>query len=307
MNNHRLLLSTRNGILFVVFLSFLVLILFIATTERTQILSSTVANLQLNNILKPIPICKHYGEEKELPNKCMETKAALELEYMDIVLKNQSLINFYDNSQFRWDLFEPTADCTAKNRIGRRGDGGKWLCNPDTIVKRRKPNPCVVYSFGLYTDVGFELDMHSTYQCHTYSFDPDPMSMKSIPPQLKPGMEYYPLGLGAKSVGATKTLWEVLDKLNHTYIDFLKMDIELSEIPFFKAILADERFTKLQISQILAELHGPPGVFGVSEFITIFKGMHNAGYRVYSKEANLICGPMCTEYAWIHKSYLNYE
>jgi hypothetical protein len=61
--------------------------------------------------------------------------------------------NVYKDPRLTWDLFEPTVDCTTKERIGHIGDGGKWLCNLRSVIQRRNPEPCVVYSFGVSNDV----------------------------------------------------------------------------------------------------------------------------------------------------------
>lgn len=46
--------------------------------------------------------------------------------------------------------WEPTFTCQHERRVGRWGDGGKWVCDPHRITKN-KPS-CLVYSVGSEND-----------------------------------------------------------------------------------------------------------------------------------------------------------
>lgn len=47
---------------------------------------------------------------------------------------------------FSGDFFIPAFQCPHQvERIGTLGDGGKWVCGMDRVVKQDK---CVIYSFG---------------------------------------------------------------------------------------------------------------------------------------------------------------
>jgi Methyltransferase domain len=44
------------------------------------------------------------------------------------------------------DFYIPAFQCPHHTeRVGRRGDGGKWVCGVDRVAKQEK---CVAYSFG---------------------------------------------------------------------------------------------------------------------------------------------------------------
>ncbi len=51
------------------------------------------------------------------------------------------------------------------------------------------------------------------------------------------------------------TLFQAADLLQHTHIDILKLNIEGSEFVSVLDFLHDERFSSLQVSQIMMEIH----------------------------------------------------
>ena len=55
--------------------------------------------------------------------------------------------NFYQNN------YEPDFVCQHERRIGKLGDGGKWICDPHRI---RDQEDCLVYSVGSNDDFSFE-------------------------------------------------------------------------------------------------------------------------------------------------------
>jgi len=54
--------------------------------------------------------------------------------------------------------YEPTLSCMFQRRMGARGDGGKWVCDPHRIQK----NDCLVYSIGSSSDYTFETAVVNT-------------------------------------------------------------------------------------------------------------------------------------------------
>lgn len=54
---------------------------------------------------------------------------------------------FYQNN------YEPDFVCQHERRIGRLGDGGKWICDPHRISEQED---CLVYSVGSNNDFSFE-------------------------------------------------------------------------------------------------------------------------------------------------------
>jgi hypothetical protein len=53
-----------------------------------------------------------------------------------------------------WDLIPASYNCPMDvERIGRMGDGGKWVCGMSQYEKNKKP--CVLYSFGVTNETSF--------------------------------------------------------------------------------------------------------------------------------------------------------
>jgi hypothetical protein len=58
-----------------------------------------------------------------------------------------------------WDFFIPAYTCPWDNqRVGRFGDGGKWICGQSKYMEY-KERPLVVYSFGVRDDSSFEEEL----------------------------------------------------------------------------------------------------------------------------------------------------
>jgi len=262
---------------------------------------------------------KEYSPTDDIPNRYAEVRAREEQEFQEIVLFTPDLRGKYRDPKLIWDLFEPSVDCTSKYRIGNRGDGGKWVCNLRSIIERRKPDPCIVYSFGVSNDMTFELDFNERFGCISFSFDPGKGIKELHREHLRSNMSLYEIGLapvwpflygpkGATPIkGTMRTFWEIVDELEHKYIDFLKIDIEGNEYSALPDLLPSERFQNLGVSQILIEVHyfEPWGVY-MDRVVAFFQMMHRANYRIFNKEPNLLCGPNCIEYSWIHKKYVDY-
>ena len=73
-------------------------------------------------------------------------------------------------------LHEPSFNCNFEERLGRAGDGGKWICNPETIRNGlRNKDGCLVYSVGSNGDTSFETAIHEqlSKECEIHTFDPD--------------------------------------------------------------------------------------------------------------------------------------
>eukprot|EP00613_Pedinella_sp_CCMP2098_P027271 CAMPEP_0171716382 /NCGR_PEP_ID=MMETSP0991-20121206/19425_1 /TAXON_ID=483369 /ORGANISM="non described non described, Strain CCMP2098" /LENGTH=475 /DNA_ID=CAMNT_0012307439 /DNA_START=962 /DNA_END=2389 /DNA_ORIENTATION=+ len=85
-----------------------------------------------------------------------------------------------DGTRNVWDLFEGIWQCDTVQRLGKVGDGGKWVCDPHRFGNSKHERSsadnskggCVVYSFGSAGEPSFELDAHDTLGCEVHSFDP---------------------------------------------------------------------------------------------------------------------------------------
>jgi hypothetical protein len=69
------------------------------------------------------------------------------------------------------DNFEPEFSCRQERRVGRKGDGGNWVCDPYRIADSSKG--CLVYSIGSSGDASFEKIVKSEISeaCEIHTFD----------------------------------------------------------------------------------------------------------------------------------------
>lgn len=69
-----------------------------------------------------------------------------------------------------WDKFVPQFNCLSLNRIGNEGDGGKFLCQIESLKDKKN---CIIYSYGISDDINFEFSLlkHTKY-CEIFAFDP---------------------------------------------------------------------------------------------------------------------------------------
>ncbi len=114
----------------------------------------------------------------------LEVKLAYqEDQYQDYLKERQGLIKkwgptidqvktFPHNGQFytMWDFFIPAFSCPFPvTRTGQLGDGGKFVCGLDRVIKR--PD-CLIYSLGVEGDSSFEAEiLHRSSTCQIYGYD----------------------------------------------------------------------------------------------------------------------------------------
>lgn len=149
------------------------------------------------------------------------------------------------------------------------------------VVPDALPDNPMIYSFGIGEDVSFDEGMISLYGAEVYGFDPTPKSIEYVKKNVKSThFHFYDWGISNKdavenfylpknkdyvsgSKIARKELDEtgipvqmfklktIMQKLNHSKIDLLKMDIEGSEFAVIPDILSDE----IMPSQLCVEVH----------------------------------------------------
>lgn len=222
-----------------------------------------------------------------------------------------AFVNKYQGED-RTYLFDAVIDAKNMIRMGRFGDGGKWLSDPQSL----EPGT-IVYSFGVGHDISFDVEMAGLLGCEVHAFDPGPSVQRSFA-DYHPGQTvgkgrfwYHPVGLGPTSnkLGKTtelviegqkcevKRLSELAAELGHTRVDVLKIDIEGGEMPALTEILASGTLAKLSVKQILVECH-----FWNDDqwntFIQIVGLLRQQGYLIFRKEFNPF-NTSCAEFAFI--------
>jgi hypothetical protein len=184
--------------------------------------------------------------------------------------------------------WEPTFHCTHARRIGARGDGGKWVCDPYRLKLQRD---CLVYSVGSNGDFSFEKELKKFIpQCEIHAFD---KNVYECPMNICTFHEII-FGDGIQPNGS-KSWLTIVKELGHTKrsIDILKIDIEGSEYAFFPLLLNSDK--KSFPRQILVELH-PTNVTLVHNF---FEELRKNHYVITIKENNILAGPYFFEYVFL--------
>jgi FkbM family methyltransferase len=165
----------------------------------------------------------------------------------------------------------------------------------------------VVYSFGVGTDISFDLELIKKFQLQVHAFDPTPKSIQWVQQQNTP-KEFimHPYGLAAKSgkldlflpeqdnyvsgsimsdmiTSHKKVSVDVLDlssimkMLGHGKIDLLKMDIEGAEYEVIQNIIENQ----LDIKQILIEFHHRFKNIGIEKTKTAIASLNKVGYKIF--------------------------
>jgi len=182
--------------------------------------------------------------------------------------------------------WEPNFHCSYSHRVGKMGDGGKWVCDPFRLKDR--PD-CLIYSVGSYGEFSFEIDLKQILphcEIHTFDFD-----LYKCPTGI---CIFHQIKFGDGSHGS-KTWAMILKELNHTnrLIDILKMYIENSEYVFLPQIFQVSQSIKPR--QILIELH--PNEVHIKH--SLFEQLRDNQYVIFNKEPNLEAGIDVAEYAFL--------
>lgn len=83
-----------------------------------------------------------------------------------------------------WDFTPASYGCPHEmERVGRMGDGGKWVCGLSRIIESSHSRPCVIYSFGVRDESSFENEMLSRTACQVWAYD---FSVVDFGVQLEP-------------------------------------------------------------------------------------------------------------------------
>ncbi len=71
-----------------------------------------------------------------------------------------------------WDFTPASWPCPHEmERIGRMGDGGKWVCGMSRIEAMSQTRPCIIYSFGVQNESSFENEMLTRTKCEVWAYD----------------------------------------------------------------------------------------------------------------------------------------
>ncbi|KAF2026709.1 hypothetical protein EK21DRAFT_103055 [Setomelanomma holmii] len=191
-----------------------------------------------------------------------------------------------------WDFFPATWTCPHDfQRVGRLGDGGKWVCGmsiyeslpapkfptSENVEVREDPKTSqdglVIYSFGINGESSFEaeiLERVPSARIWGYDFSVNGWG-KQIPMSQRHRTFFKKIGLGKEDKHDASppfyTLPTLMKNNNHTYIDILKIDVEGSEydaldtmMNAFDGMKSVSGKNVLPIGQVMIEIHLGDGV-----------------------------------------------
>ncbi|KAH9972478.1 methyltransferase domain-containing protein [Lactifluus volemus] len=196
-----------------------------------------------------------------------------------------------------WDFYIPAFQCPHHvERVGTRGDGGKWVCGVERVAKQEK---CVIYSFGINGESSFEADLLTRAPgCEVWGYD---FSVTRWGPEISNNVElntrahFQPWGISGTDNHTERdhpkfwTIDSLMKHNGHTFIDVLKCDIEGSEFDTLTAfVAANADKDALPIGQIQLEIHtyGDRGQFAY--FNHWWTALEAAGLRPFWTEPNLV-------------------
>ena len=220
-----------------------------------------------------------------------------------------------------WDLYEPLYGCHNRQRLGRVGDGGKWVCDLDRIVAKSSADlNCIVYSFGSNGEISFEEDLIALAQdvCEVHIFDPvldsvlqhnryfnGPSATDLETSRSISHITWHTVGLGPRDEDIESTkygkmhverLSTIMSSHGHKWLDVLKIDVEGYEWNIFL------EKAPLPFGQLLIELHSSD--VSVSNLMKFFALAETAGLRIFNKDPVQYgaCSPLCRQ---IELSFVN--
>lgn len=184
-----------------------------------------------------------------------------------------------------------------------------WTFCPDSINEES-----VIYSFGVGSDISFDLQLMERFNLHVHAFDPSPASVAWIEKQDLPAeFHFYPYGLaatdgeisfaepteaGVHSLFATNSgekyeeglkqhilpvhrLPTIVKKLGHPKIDILKMDVEGAEYELIEDIIN----MHIPVQQVLIEFHHRFAHIGLKQTRQAVSTLNRAGYKIFHVSA----------------------
>lgn len=186
-------------------------------------------------------------------------------------------------------------------------DYGGWY-----VIYNKITENSIVYSFGIGTDTSFDNSIIHDLKCNVYAFDPTPKSIKYVKKNfVSKKFFFHPYGLSdcnkiqkffaplnpdhvSYSSFATNqssenfinvqlfNLETILNKLGHTHIDILKLDIEGDEYRVLDQILQ----SSLRPRQLFVEFHPSNVNYSKNECISFRKKILKAGYMMFAGSFN---------------------
>ncbi|KAF1756054.1 hypothetical protein GCK72_012507 [Caenorhabditis remanei] len=160
--------------------------------------------------------------------KELRKKALISAENDRKVLYNASLKT---NGQDFYRKVKMEAYCDQKERIGEKGDGGKYVCNPKKVKK-----DCTLMSLGLNNQIGYDKHIFEVTggQCRILGADVDPQNQKTQDSYAKINGELF-----AGKIPTDLPIPRMLEKSGRKEVELLKIDIEKGEFTALEPSIRD--------------------------------------------------------------------
>uniref|UniRef100_A0A914QYX2 Methyltransferase domain-containing protein n=1 Tax=Panagrolaimus davidi TaxID=227884 RepID=A0A914QYX2_9BILA len=232
-----------------------------------------------------------------LPLKDEETEIdeAILIKYQQQALIRRQILNEKIDSDgygILYNVLVPEVFCKNLIRIGTVGDGGKWVCNPTSLMSFES---CTIYSFGMNNDPSFEEDFQNFLKnkCQLRCIDKDDQN-----PATMDRLKIVNGGFKKAFIGPRKDesinmfqISDIMAEFDDQKIDILKIDIEGAEFDNLDNILS------LPICQIMIEVHGQTP----KDTLNLLRSLSEHEYYLFSYEINGYHHHL-SEYSFIHKS-----
>ncbi|KAF9901197.1 hypothetical protein EC991_006428 [Linnemannia zychae] len=218
-----------------------------------------------------------------------------------------------------WWYFQPAFNCPWEvERIGKFSRGGLWTCGPSLYElqqpKQQQAKPCIVYSMTKDTSTfSFELALIERAGCEVWVFAPSLPTKVTSRPELKdnPRLHFVETAVGkadriSRDGTPFMTLPTIMKDHGHSWIDFLKLDLEGAEYRLLDTWM--EHYDVLPFSQLLAEIHlkdesGDEVSF--SDFRQWWERVEAAGLRPFWAEVGHLSNTKPEPIMFSHYSFLN--
>ena len=164
----------------------------------------------------------------------------------------------------------------------------------------------VVYSFGIGTDISFDLELMRRFGVTVHAFDPTPRSLAWVRTQNLPShfhvheygvadrdgtIEFAPpasdahvshtvvagRGQGQTISAPVKRIATIMQELGHRSIGLLKMDVEGAEYGVIRDLVAEA----IPVGQLCIEFHHRWPEVGAAQTRQAINALHAAGYRIF--------------------------
>lgn len=200
------------------------------------------------------------------------------------------------------DFFLLPRPARPRKKLQRLGSPyGGWVCQPEMLGPGS-----VVYSFGVGTDISFDLALLALTGCTLHAFDPMPAAADWLKSQETPArLHFHHFGVadfdgyqifrepdipgyfspsavlaypGAGNRWPVFRLETILQTLRHSRVDLLKLDIEGSEYTVIEDLCSSGIFP----GQLLVEFHHRMVGVGIGKTKATLHRLKRAGYLLVS-------------------------